>query len=33
VISDVMGQTGQAIIRDIVAGERDAKALEVAPVL
>jgi len=27
VISDVMGQTGQAIIRDIVAGERDAKAL------
>jgi transposase len=27
VISDVMGQTGQAIIRDIVAGERDAKVL------
>jgi len=27
VISDVMGQTGQAIIRDIVAGERDARAL------
>lgn len=27
VISDVMGQTGQAIIRDIVAGERDAKTL------
>lgn len=27
VISDVMGQTGQAIIRDIVAGERDPKAL------
>jgi transposase len=27
VISDVMGQTGQAIIRDIVAGQRDAKAL------
>jgi transposase len=27
VLSDVMGQTGQAIIRDIVAGERDAKAL------
>lgn len=27
VISDVMGQTGQAILRDIVAGERDAKGL------
>ena len=27
VITDVMGQTGQAIIRDIVAGQRDAKAL------
>lgn len=27
VISDVMGQTGQAIIRDIVAGERDPKQL------
>ena len=27
VISDVMGQTGQAIIRDIVAGQRDARAL------
>lgn len=27
VITDVMGQTGQAIIRDIVAGERDAKTL------
>lgn len=27
VITDVMGQTGQAIIRAIVAGERDAKAL------
>ncbi len=27
VISDVMGQTGQAIIRDIVAGQRDPKAL------
>jgi transposase len=27
VISDVMGQTGQAIIRDIVAGERDARVL------
>ena len=27
VISDVMGQTGQAIIRDIVAGQRDAAAL------
>lgn len=27
VITDVMGQTGQAILRDIVAGERDAKAL------
>jgi transposase len=27
VISDVMGQTGQAIIRDIVAGERAAKTL------
>ena len=27
VISDVMGQTGQAIIRDIVAGQRDAKVL------
>ena len=27
VISDVMVQTGQAIIRDIVAGERDARAL------
>lgn len=27
VISDVMGQTGQGIIRDIVAGERDPKAL------
>ncbi|MDG0836284.1 IS110 family transposase, partial [Pelomonas saccharophila] len=27
VITDVMGQTGQAIIRDIVAGERDAKVL------
>ena len=27
VISDVMGQTGQAIIRAIVAGERDAKTL------
>jgi transposase len=27
VITDVMGQTGQAIIRDIVAGERDPKAL------
>jgi transposase len=27
VISDVMGQTGQAIIRDIVAGQRDPQAL------
>ena len=27
VITDVMGQTGQAIIRDIVAGERDPQAL------
>ncbi len=27
VITDVMGQTGQAIIRDIVGGQRDAKAL------
>ena len=27
VISDVMGQTGQAIIRDIVAGQREARAL------
>ena len=27
VISDVTGQTGQAIIRDIVAGQRDAKVL------
>ncbi|MBK6714432.1 MAG: IS110 family transposase [Burkholderiales bacterium] len=27
VITDVMGQTGQAIIRDIVAGERDPKTL------
>ncbi|WP_294636912.1 IS110 family transposase [uncultured Aquabacterium sp.] len=27
VITDVMGQTGQAIIRDIVAGERDAGVL------
>ena len=27
VLSDVMGVTGQAIIRDIVAGERDAKVL------
>ncbi len=27
VISDVMGQTGQAIIRDIVAGQRDASVL------
>ena len=27
VISDVMGQTGQAIIRDIVAGQRDAAVL------
>lgn len=27
VITDVMGQTGQAIIRDIVAGQRDAKLL------
>jgi transposase len=27
VLTDVMGQTGQAIIRDIVAGERDPKAL------
>ena len=27
VISDVMGQTGQAIIRDIVAGQREAKVL------
>ena len=27
VISNVMGQTGQAIIRDIVAGERDARVL------
>ena len=27
VLSDVMGQTGQAIIRDIVAGERDPKVL------
>lgn len=27
VITDVMGQTGQAIIRDIVAGQRDPKAL------
>jgi len=27
VISDVMGATGQAIIRDIVAGQRDARAL------
>ena len=27
VLTDVMGVTGQAIIRDIVAGERDPKAL------
>lgn len=27
VISDVMGQTGQAILREIVAGERDARRL------
>lgn len=27
VLSDVMGQTGQAVIRDIVAGERDPKRL------
>jgi transposase len=27
VISDVMGQTGQAIIRDIVAGEREREVL------
>jgi len=27
VLSDVMGQTGQAILRDIVAGQRDAKQL------
>ena len=27
VLSDVMGQTGQAIIRDIVAGQRDAQVL------
>jgi isopropylmalate/homocitrate/citramalate synthase len=27
VISDVMGQTGQAIIRDIVAGQRDPRVL------
>lgn len=27
VLTDVMGQTGQAIIRDIVAGERDPKVL------
>lgn len=27
VLSDVMGQTGQAIIRDIVAGQRDPEAL------
>ena len=27
VLTDVMGLTGQAIIRDIVAGERDPKAL------
>jgi transposase len=27
VLSDVMGQTGQAVIRDIVAGQRDAKVL------
>lgn len=27
VISDVMGATGQAIMRDIVAGERDPQAL------
>jgi transposase len=27
VLSDVMGQTGQAIIRDIVAGQRDPRAL------
>lgn len=27
VLSDVMGMTGQAIIRDIVAGQRDAQAL------
>jgi transposase len=27
VLSDVMGQTGQAIIRDIVAGQREAKVL------
>ena len=27
VLTDVMGMTGQAIIREIVAGERDAKAL------
>jgi transposase len=27
VLSDVMGQTGQAIIRDIVAGQRDARVL------
>jgi transposase len=27
VLTDVMGMTGQAIIRDIVAGERDPKAL------
>jgi transposase len=27
VLSDVMGMTGQAIIRDIVAGQRDPKVL------
>ena len=27
VLSDVMGMTGQAIIHDIVAGQRDAQAL------
>jgi hypothetical protein len=27
VLSDVMGLTGELIIRDIVAGERDPKAL------
>ena len=27
VLTDVMGMTGQAIIRDIVAGERDPRAL------
>jgi transposase len=27
VLTDVMGMTGQAIIRDIVAGQRDPKVL------